>query len=89
MAEVKHAGAAERIADRHYMLVVYDNHGLIVEADNGATRIVPLDAPAPNIAPDDALADSARRTADRWGVPVVYMLDYPQWQPGDPIAVPD
>jgi hypothetical protein len=90
MTEVKYAGATERIADRHYLLVVYDNHGMIVEADSGTTRIVPLDEPESDLGDEEpTLVDNACRTAERLGVPVVYLLDYPEWQSGDPVPLPE
>jgi hypothetical protein len=90
MVDVKVIGPTERIVDRKYLLIVYEDHAMIVDADKGSTRIVPLDARWMT-GPDRATAiiDSARRVAEIEKIPVVYRIDYPPQSGSESIQLPE
>lgn len=90
MVEVITVPPTLHIDDRRYVTVVYDDHAMIVDADKGSTRIVPLEAEWD----DDeqrasALLQSATQLAEAEGAPVVYLIDYSQVKPGDPVMLPE
>jgi len=92
LVEVKIIGPADRVLDRRYLMVIYGDHAMIVDADKGATRIVPLDgSPSPHGHDPAALLESAKRKAENEAIAVVYVIDHAQLpqQPGSPILVPD
>ena len=90
MVDVKVIRPTERIVDRKYLLIVYEDHAMIVDADKGSTRIVPLDARW-STGPDRAAAivDSAVRLATTEQIPVVYQMDYSQLTGDGPIPLPE
>jgi hypothetical protein len=90
MAEVKVIDATEQVFDRHYLMIVYDDHGMVVDADKGATEIFALDdGELAGTDREAAILDGAVRAADRLNIPVVYVVDYSHWQPGDPLPLPN
>jgi hypothetical protein len=90
MVDVKVIDATERVHDRRYLMIVYEDHGMVVDADKGSTAIVALDDG--NLAGPDreaAILEGAKRAAERLKIPVVYVVDYSQWRPGDPLPLPE
>jgi hypothetical protein len=91
MVDVKVVRPTDRIVDRRYLMVVHGNHAMIVDADHGTTRIVPLDprSSPTDAQPSDAVLQSAARLAQLEKIPVIYLVDYTQLRPGDPIRLPE
>jgi len=85
MVEVKVIHPADRIADRQYLMVVYDDHAMIVDYDKGSTRIEPLDGrAAPGSDRSEVVLESAKRKAEAENIPFVYVVDYsPPSRPED------
>lgn len=91
MVDVKIIGPTDRVFDRKYLMIVYGDHGMIVDADKGATRIVALDRlSSSDLEPAAAILENAKRKAAIEGIPVVYVVDHSQLpRIGSPIPVPD
>lgn len=92
MVDVRVIAATERAPDRHYMMIVHEDRGMIVDADRGSTDLVELDDDEEHEAGTDrqaAILEGAKRVAEQLRIPVIYLLDYPQWHSGDPIPLPE
>ena len=90
MVDVKVIPATERAFERHYLMIVHEDHGMIVDADKGSTTLIPLDD-GELTGPDreSAILEGAKRAAEELEIPVVYVVDYPHWQSGDPLPLPN
>jgi hypothetical protein len=91
MVDVRVIPATERAPDRHYMMIVHEDRGMIVDADRGSTDLVELDEEEHETGTDRqaAILEGAKRVAEQLRIPVIYLLDYPQWHSGDPIPLPE
>lgn len=91
MVEVKTIRATERVSDPLYLMIVYGDHAMIVDAAKGSTRIVPLPLSDRALSGPDsqaAVIDVAVQVAETYRIPVVYRVEYPPWRPGDPLPLP-
>ena len=91
MVEVKVIRSNERVSDPLYLMIVYGDHAMIVDAAKGSTKIVPLplsDRTLSGAESHAAAIECALKVAEIWKIPVVYTVEYPQWRSGDPLPLP-
>lgn len=88
MVEVRVIHPADRIADRRYLMVVYEDHAMIVDYDKGSTHIEPLEGHGAASADRSAVVlESAKRKAEAENIPFVYVMDYSSPDPDDDVSL--
>lgn len=88
MVEVKVIHPADRIDERRYLMVVYEDHAMIVDYDKGSTRIEPLEGRwAASADRAEVVLESAKRKAEAENIPFVYVIDYSSPSPDDDVSL--